>query len=64
METGNRKWKIGAGEIKEVNEYVYLGVTVQGGLYRGVKSMRDRMKESNKVIGMISMLQVDQDQDM
>ena len=49
----NRKWRCGETEIKEVEEYQYLGVTVQGGKNGGFKSMGDRMVEANGVIGMI-----------
>ena len=49
----NRKWRCGETEIREVEEYQYLGVTVQGGKNGGFKSMGDRMVEANGVIGMI-----------
>ena len=49
----NRKWRCGETEIREVEEYHYLGVTVQGGKNGGFKSMGDRMVEANGVIGMI-----------
>ena len=49
----NRKWRFGETEIREVEEYQYLGVTVQGGKNGGFKSMGDRMVEANGVIGMI-----------
>ena len=39
----NRKWRCGETEIREVEEYQYLGVTVQGGKNGGFKSMGDRM---------------------
>ena len=47
----NRKWR--CGDFREVEEYQYLGVTVQGGKNGGFKSMGDRMVEANVVIGMI-----------
>ena len=49
----NRKWRCGETEIRDVEEYQYLGVTVQGGKNGGFKSMGDRMVEANGVIGMI-----------
>ena len=49
----NRKLRCGETEIREVKEYQYLGVTVQGGKNDGFKSMGDRTLEANGVIGMI-----------
>ena len=34
-------------------QHTYLGVTVQCGVNRGFRSMGDRMKEANGLIGMI-----------
>ena len=39
-------------KILEVRVYTYLGVTVQCGVNGGFRSMGDRMKEANGVIGM------------
>ena len=33
--------------IGEVEEYKYLGITIEGGKHGGFKSMGDRMKEAN-----------------
>ena len=51
----NRKWRCGETEIREVEEYQYLGVTVQlqGGKNGYFKIMGDRMVEANGVIGII-----------
>ena len=50
---GIRRWKIGSTNIDETEEYKYLGVTVKGGPNGGFKSMGDRMKEANGVLGMV-----------
>ena len=52
-ESQSREWKCGMIKIQEVRQYTYLGVTVQGGVTRDFRSMGDRMKEANGVIGMI-----------
>ena len=39
--------------MSEVDEYVYLGVTVRDGIREGIKCIGDRVKEANRVIGMI-----------
>ena len=39
--------------IGEVEEYKYLGITIEGGKHGGFKSMGDRMKEANGLIGMV-----------
>ena len=50
---GERQWMLGRCKISEVRKYTYLGVTVEGGLDGGFKSMGDRMKDANRVIGMV-----------
>ena len=40
--------------MSEVDEYVYLGVTVRGGNRGGFISMGDIIKEAKRVIGMIT----------
>ena len=50
---GERQWMLGRCKISEVRKYTYLGVTVEGGLDGGFKSMGDRMKDANEVIGMV-----------
>ena len=50
---GERQWMLGRCKISEVRKYTYLGVTVEGGLDGGFKSMGDRMKDANGVIGMV-----------
>ena len=40
---GRRKWMMGYCCI-EVEEYKYLGITVEGGTHGGFKSMGDLMK--------------------
>ncbi len=50
---GDRQWKLGTCTLKEVNEYVYLGVTVIGGEEGGFRSMGDRMKDANSILGMV-----------
>ena len=51
-EVGRRKWIIGYCCIGEVEEYK-LGTTVEGGKHYGFKSMWDRMKEANGLMGMV-----------
>ena len=51
--SGNRIWKIGGTDIGETEEYKYQGVTVKCGPNGGFKSMGDRMKEENGVLGMV-----------
>ena len=48
-----RKWRCGDILIDETDQYKYLGVTVDGGTNGGFRSMGDRMKEANKVLGMV-----------
>ena len=45
--------EIGPTDIDEIEEYKYIGVTVKGEQNGGFKSMGDRMKEANGVIGMV-----------
>ena len=46
-DVGRRRWMMG-----EVEEYKYLGITVEGGKNCGFKSMGDRMKK-NRLMGMV-----------
>ena len=39
--------------IGEVEEYKYLGITVEGEKHGGFKSMRDRMTKANGLMGMV-----------
>ena len=39
--------------IGEVEEYKYLGITIEGGKHCGFKSMGDRLKVANGMIGMV-----------
>ena len=39
--------------IGEVEEYKYLGITIEGGKQCGYNSMGDQMKEANELIGMV-----------
>ena len=39
--------------IGKVEEYKYLGITIEGEKHGGFKSMGDRMKEANGLIGMV-----------
>ena len=39
--------------VGEVEEYKYLGIMIEGGNKGGFKSMGDRMKEANGLIGMV-----------
>ena len=50
---GRRRWMMGDCCIGEIEEYKYLGITIEGGKHGGFKSMGDRMKESNGLIGMV-----------
>ena len=50
---GRRRWMMGACCIGEVEEYKYLGITIEGGKHGGFNSMGDRMKEANGLIGMV-----------
>ena len=52
-EVQDRKWRCGSCEISEVGEYVYLGITVKGGVGGGFRSMGDRMKDANQIQGMV-----------
>ena len=45
-------WKLGMVDIEEVDEYKYLGMTIRG-IHGDFRSMGDRMKEANKMVGMI-----------
>ena len=49
---GRRRWMMGDCCIVEVEEYKYLGITIEGGKHDGLKNMGDQMKEANRVIGM------------
>ena len=52
-EVGRRRWMMGYCCIGEVEEYKYLGITIEGGKHSGFKSMGNRMKEANGLIGMV-----------
>ena len=52
-EVGRRRWMMGDFCLGEVEEYKYLGITIEGGKHGGFKSMGDRMKEANGLIGMV-----------
>ena len=52
-EDGRRRWMMGDCCIGKVEEYKYLGITIEGGKHGGFKSMGDRMKEANGLIGMV-----------
>ena len=39
--------------VGEVEEYNYLGITIEGGKHGGFKSMGDQMKVANGLIGMV-----------
>ena len=52
-EVGRRRLIMGDCCIGEVEEYKYLGITIVGGKHGCFKSMRDRMKEVNGLIGMV-----------
>ena len=49
---GRRRWMMGDCCI-EVEEYNYLGITIEGGKLGCFKSMGDQMKEANGPIGMV-----------
>ena len=49
---GRRRWMIGDCCIGKIEEYKYLGITI-GGKHGGFKRMGDRMKEANRLIGMV-----------
>ena len=50
---GRRGWIMGDCCIVVVEKYTYLGITIEGGKHGGFKSMGDRMKETNGLIGMV-----------
>ena len=52
-EVGKRRRMMGDYCIGEVEEYKYLGITIKGGKHGGFKSMGDRMKEANGLIGIV-----------
>ena len=52
-EVGRCRWMMGYCFIGDVEEYKYLGITIEGGKHGGFKSMGDRMREANGPIGMI-----------
>ena len=52
-EVGRRRWMMRECCIGEVEEYKYLGITIEGGKHGGFKSLGDRMKEANGLIGMV-----------
>ena len=52
-EVGRRRWMMGDCCIGEVEEYKYLGITIEGGMRGDFESMGDRMKEANGLIGMV-----------
>ena len=53
-EAGRCRWIMGDCCIGEIEEYKYLGIMVEGGgKHCGFKSMGDRMKEANGMIGMV-----------
>ena len=52
-EVGRRRWMMGDCCIGEVEEYKYLGITIEGGKHGGFKKMGYRMKEANGLIGMV-----------
>ena len=49
-EVGRCRWMIGDCCIREVEEYTYLGITIEGGKHSGFKCKGDRMKEANGLI--------------
>ena len=51
-EVGRRRWMIRDCCIGEVEEYKYLGITIEE-KHGGFKSMGGRMKEANGLIGMV-----------
>ena len=52
-EVGRRRWLMGDCCIGEVEEYTYIGITIEEGKHGGFKSMGDRIKEANGLIGMV-----------
>ena len=52
-EFGRRKWMMWDGCVGEVEEYEYLGITVEGGKHGGFKRMGDRRKDANGLIGIV-----------
>ena len=48
-----RRWNLSWIDIGEVEEYMYLGVTVKAGLNGGFRSMGDIMVDANRVLGMV-----------
>ena len=50
---GRHTWMMTDCCIGEIEEYKYLGITIEGGKHGGFKSMGDRMKEANGLIGMV-----------
>ena len=50
---GRRRWMMGDGCIGEVEEYKCLGITIEGTKHGGFKTMGDRMKETNGLIGSV-----------
>ena len=52
-EVGKRRRMMGDCCIGKVEESKYLGITIEGGKQGGFKSMGDRMKEANGLIGMV-----------
>ena len=46
-------WMMGDCCIGEVEEYKYLGITIEERKHGGFKTMGDRMKEVNGLIGMV-----------
>ena len=52
-EVGRCRWIMGDYCIGEVEEYKYLGIMVEGGKHGGFRSMGDRLKEANRLIGMV-----------
>ena len=51
---GIRRWMMGDCCIGEIEEYKYIGITIEGGKHGGFKSMGDRMKGANGLIGMVN----------
>ena len=52
-EVGKRRWMMGDCCIGEVEEYKYVGIAVEVGKHGGFRSMGDRMKEANGLLGMV-----------
>ena len=52
-EVGRRWWMMGDCCIREVEEYQYLGTTMEGEKHCGFKSMGDRMKEAHGLLGIV-----------